>query len=136
MKNILIAIFLSGIIFQTVGQTKKLEITPTSLMKKSDTQFKVGWILSGTGTTLIMAALVLPNQYDEYNYDFRNQTLISIFAWTGTAAIITSVPVFLSAGQNARTAAKLSLQNQSFYQPIPIPGHPKSFLSLSLKIPL
>ncbi|MEB2774906.1 hypothetical protein SYJ56_06290 [Algoriphagus sp. D3-2-R+10] len=136
MKKILIAIFLSGIIFQTVGQTKKLDITPASLMKKSDTQYKVGLILSGTGTALIITALVLPDQYDDYYYESRNHTLISVLAWTGVAAIITSLPLFLSAGQNARTAAKLSIQNQSFYQPIPIPGHPKSFPSLSLKIPI
>lgn len=135
MKNILIAIFLSGVIFQTIAQTTKMETTPASLIKKSDAEYKAGLILIGSGTALIVTAIALPYEYDYYDGS-SNHTLISVLAWTGVAAIFTSVPLFFSAGQNARTAAKLSLQNQSFYQPVPITGHPKNFLSLSLKIPL
>ncbi|MDI1321747.1 MAG: hypothetical protein PSV36_03295 [Algoriphagus sp.] len=135
MKNIVIALLLFGIIFHTQAQTEKLATTPSSLMEKSNQQYKAGWIFLGTGTALLVTALAIPPSYD-YNDGSNNETLISVLGWTGAIAVITSVPLFLSAGQNARMAARLSLQNQALYQPIPIPGQPKSIPSLSLKIPL
>ncbi|MBN7817723.1 hypothetical protein [Algoriphagus pacificus] len=104
-------------------------------MEKSDDQYTGGLIFLGTGTALIVTALVIPNKYDYYE-GTNNGRLISILAWTGTLAVITSVPLFLSAGQNARLAARLSLQNHSLYQPIPLGQPYPNIPSLSLKIPL
>ncbi len=135
MKSIIIALLLLGIIFHSNAQTEKLATTQASLMEKSDSQYTAGWIFLGTGTALVLTSWALPNTYDSSDGS-SNQKLISFLGWTGALAIITSVPLFLSAGQNARLAARLSLQNQTLYQPISIPGQPKSFPSLSLKIPL
>lgn len=135
MKNLVIIILLMGITFSMNAQTGKLATTQASLMKKSESQYTAGWVFLGTGTGLILTSWALPNTYDSSDGS-SNQKLISFLGWTGALAIITSVPLFLSAGQNARLAARLSLQNQTLYQPISIPWQPKSFPSLSLKIPL
>ena len=135
MKNIILALLLLGIISHSNAQTRKLATTQASLMEKSDSQYTAGWVFLGTGTALVATSWALPNTYD-YSDGSSNQKLISFLGWTGALAIITSVPLFLSAGQNARMAARLSLQNQTLFQPISIPGQPKSFPSLNLKIPL
>lgn len=135
MKQIILSLLLFGIIFHTKAQTEKISTTQARLMEKSDQQYKAGWILLGTGTAFLVTAIAIPPSYD-YNDGSNNNTLISVLGWTGAIAVIASVPLFLSAGQNARMAARLSLQNQTLYQPIPIPGQPKSFPSLNLKIPL
>ncbi len=135
MKKIFIALFLIGIVSHSKAQTGKLATTPASLMEKSDQQNTAGWIFLGTGTALLATAWAIPTNYD-YSDGSGNQRLLSFLGWTGALSIITSVPLFLSAGQNARLAAKISLQNQTLYQPISIPGQPTSFPSLNLKIPL
>ncbi|SIO14620.1 hypothetical protein [Algoriphagus halophilus] len=135
MKNIAIALFLIGIIFQSRAQSERLENPQVSLMEKSDHQYTAGWIFLGTGTAFIVAARAIPTKYDYYDGS-SNQTFLSVLGWTGSIAIITSIPLFLSAGKNARLAAKLSLQNHTLYQPIPLDHPLPNFPSLSLKIPL
>lgn len=137
MKKLLFAIvlILFGVNFQAEAQTKKLATTPSELLKKSDDQYKAGLILVSAGTALTLTSIALPNTYD-YNDGSSNQSLISVLAWTGTLSIITSVPLFLAAGNNARLAARLSLENQAIHQPIYLPGHVRNIPSLSLRIAL
>lgn len=135
MKPIYLAVCLFGIIFQTMAQTEKTVTSQARLMALSDNQYTAGLIFLGTGTVLLGTSWAIPTKYD-YMDGTSNQRVLSIIAVTGALAMITSIPLFLSAGQNARMAARLSLQNQTLYQPIPIPGQPNSFPSLSLKIPL
>jgi hypothetical protein len=135
MKNIVIALLLIGIIFQSKAQSEKLANPQASLMEKSDHQYTAGWIFLGTGTAFLATSWAIPTNYDYYDGS-SNQKVQSFLGWTGALAILTSVPLFLSAGQNARLAAKLSLQNHTLYQPIPL-GQPRPYFpSLSLKIPL
>ncbi len=135
MKNLVIIILLMGITFSMNAQTGKLATTQASLMEKSDSQYTAGWIFLGTGTALVVTSWALPNTYHSSDGS-SNQKLISFLGWTGALAIITSVPLFLSAGQNARMAARLSLQNQTLYQPLPFGESQRSIPSLNLKIPL
>lgn len=135
MKTIFTFLIVIGLVTQGYSQTNTSYQNQLDLIKKSDSQYTGGWIFLGTGTALVLTSWTLPNTYDSSDGS-SNQKLISFLGWTGALAIITSVPLFLSAGQNARMAARLSLQNQTLYQPISIPGQPKSFPSLSLKIPL
>lgn len=135
MKTIFTFLIVIGLVTQGYSQTNTSYQNQLDLIKKSDSQYTGGWIFLGTGTALVLTSWTLPNTYDSSDGS-SNQKLTSFLGWTGALAIITSVPLFLSAGQNARMAARLSLQNQTLYQPISIPGQPKSFPSLSLKIPL
>lgn len=122
-------------VIQGFAQTSASYQTQLDLIKNSDQQNTAGWIFLGTGTALLATSWAIPTTND-YSDGSSNQKVLSFLAWTGALAIITSVPLFLSAGQNARMAARLSVQNQVLHQPISIPGQPSSFPSISLKIPL
>ncbi|WP_111671293.1 hypothetical protein [Algoriphagus litoralis] len=135
MKPIFLSLILFSFYFQAFGQKVEPSQLQLDLIGKSDAQYKAGWIFLGSGTALSLTALVIPRTYD-YNDGSSNNRVISFLGWTGFLAIGTSIPLFLSAGQNARMAAKLSLESQSSIQPIPIPGQPRHFPALSLKIPL
>jgi hypothetical protein len=135
MKNLLILLILFSLCFPAFGQKAEPSQMQLDLIRKSDKQYKAGWIFLGTGAALSLAAIAIPTNYD-YNDGSSNNTAITILGWTGFLAIGTSIPFFLSAGQNARLAAKLSLESQALIQPIPIPGQTNRIPSLSLKIPL
>lgn len=135
MKTIFLTLILIGLFFQSYGQNVEPSALQLDLIRKSDAQYKAGWIFLGSGTALSLTAIIIPRKYD-YNDGTDNNRVISFLGWTGFLAIGTSIPLFLSAGQNARMAAKLSLESQSSIQPIPIPGQPRHFPALSLKIPL
>ncbi len=135
MKHVFLSLIVVLLGFPVFGQQPEPSPMQLDLIRKSDNQYKAGWILLGTGTALSLAAIAIPNNYD-YNDGSSNNTAISILSWTGFLAIGTSIPLFLSAGQNARLAARLSLESQALIQPIPIPGKSNRIPSLSLKIPL
>lgn len=135
MKYLLTAFIMFGIIFQVQSQTKSLATTPNELLEKSNNQYTAGWILLGTGTAFMVTSLAIAHDYSTYG-EYPNQTLDAVLGWTGVISFIASVPVFLSAGQNARMAARFSLQNQVLHQPISFPGHQRSMPAISLKIPL
>ena len=135
MKYVFLFLIVFSLGFPVFGQKAEPSQLQLDLIRKSDNQYKAGWILLGTGAALSLTAIAIPTNYD-YNDGSSNDTAISILGWTGFLAIGTSIPLFLSAGQNARTAAKLSLESQALMLPIPIPGQSNRFPSLSLKIPL
>lgn len=135
MKNLFLFLILAGFCFQAYGQKPEPSPIQLDLIQKSDRQYKTGWIFLAGGAALSLTAIAIPTNYD-YNDGSSNNTAISILGWTGFLSIGTSIPFFLSAGQNARTAAKLSLESQELNQPVPIPGTSNRIPSLSLKIPL
>lgn len=135
MKIIFLSLIIFSLNFQAFGQKIEPSQLQLDLIRKSDTQYKAGWIFLGSGAALSLTAIVIPSNYD-YNDGSSNDRVISFLGITGFLAIGTSIPLFLSAGQNARMAAKLSLESQAIFQPIPIQGQPNRFPSLSLKIPL
>jgi hypothetical protein len=135
MKHLcLFFLFISGLICRVHGQeTKSPQLLQEELLKKSDAQFKTGWILLGAGTALTLATIAIPNNYD-YMTNSSNQGFQRVLGWTGFLSISTSIPFFLASGRNGRTAAKVSLQSKSFEQPFS--GQIKNYPSLALKIPL
>ena len=135
MKHVFLSLIVVLLGFPVFGQQPEPSPLQLDLIRKSDNQYKAGWILLGTGAALSLTAIAIPTNYD-YNDGSSNNTAISILSWTGFLAIGTSIPFFLSAGQNARLAARLSLESQALIQPIPIPGKSNRIPSLSLKIPL
>ncbi len=134
MKYLFLSLILLSVSSQSFGQEAGPSPAQLDLIKQSDTQYKAGWAFLGGGTALILTAIVIPRNFD-FDRGKSNDRVISFLAWTGVLSIGTSIPLFLSAGQNARMAAKLSLQNQTVHQPFFLPGQPKSLPSLSLKIP-
>lgn len=135
MKYLFLFLILLCLSFKGFAQNSEPSPLQLDLIKKSDTQYKAGWIFLGGGTALSLTAIIIPRNFD-YDSGKNNTRLISFLGWTGVLSISTSIPLFLSAGQNARMAAKLSLENQAIHQPIILPGNHRSIPSLSLKIPL
>ncbi len=118
MKSLFFGILLFGAAFQALSQTKSPTTNPVEILEKSNNQYITGWILLGTGTASWITSRAITPRYDN-NYGSTNQTVISILGWVGALSLISSIPVFLSSGQNARMAARLSLENQAIHQPIP-----------------
>jgi hypothetical protein len=135
MKYLFLSLILLSICTESIGQTVGPSALQLDLIQKSDTQYKAGWIFLGGGTALILTSIVIPRDFD-YDSGTNNTRVISFLAGIGVLSISTSIPLFLSAGQNARMAARLSLENQAIYQPIPLPTQMRNIPSLSLKIPL
>ena len=135
MKTIFLAVILLGISYYSPAQSNSVLTTPQELSELSDSQFKAGMILVGGGTTLVVTSLVIPIKYDDFDGS-SNQRIRSFLTVTGLLSIMTSVPLFLSSGSNARMAAQLSLQNQAVHQPIFLPGQPRDIPALTLRIKL
>lgn len=135
MKYLFLSLMLLSLSFKGLAQNQQPSSLQLDLIQKIDTQYKAGWIFLGGGTALTLTAIIIPRNFD-YDNGSNNTRVISFLAWTGVLSISTSIPLFLSAGQNARMAARLSLENQAIYQPIPLPTQMKNIPSLSLKIPL
>lgn len=135
MKTFFLAVILLGISFYSPAQSNSVLTTPQELSELSDSQFKAGLILVGGGTTLVVTSLVIPIKYDDFDGS-SNQRIRSFLTVTGLLSIMTSVPLFLSSGSNARMAAQLSLQNQAVYQPIFLPRQPRDIPALTLRIKL
>lgn len=135
MKNIFAFLFLTLFAFKALGQNTDTFKYQQDLMKKSDAQYNAGWIFLGTGLALSIAAIAIPYKYDP-NDGSSNSRLTSFIGWTGFLSISTSIPLFLSAGYNARTAAKLSIEPKALHQPNFGGELPRNIPSLALKIPL
>ena len=135
MKFVFLSLMLLSLCTDSIGQDTGPSALQLDLIKKSDTQYKAGWAFLGGGLALSMTAIVIPRNFN-YDNGNSNDRLISFLGWTGVLSFSTSIPLFLSSGQNARMAARLSLENQTLHQPILRPGQQGSIPSLSLKIPL
>lgn len=135
MKLIFTFLFVIGLVIQGYSQTNTSYQSQSNLIRKSENQNKLGWIFLGGGLALAFTSIAIPNTYDS-NTGESNSKVISALGWAGAISIAVSLPIFLSSGSNARTAAKLGLQNQALYQSIPSGTHFRSIPSLSLKIPL
>ncbi len=134
MKKLFLLLIFTVLYFQSIAQdTKPGKVLMEDLVKKSDNQFKAGMVLLTGGTAMLITAVAIPNRYDFLN-GTTNQRTINFFTWTGLLSISTSIPLFLSSGNNGRTAAKLSLQSQVL--DTPLPGTRGNFPSLSLKFPI
>ncbi len=132
MKRLLITFAFVGIVFQAHSQ--KLATTSSELLKKSNDQYTAGWVLLGGGSAFLVTSWAITPNYDNYNGN-SGQSIDSVLGLIGSLSILASIPVFLSAGNNGRMAARLALQNQALHQPF-LPGQPRSFPSIGLKIPL
>lgn len=135
MKLLFLAVILVGITSFTSAQSSSIPSTPKELLEISNIQYKAGLIFVGGGTTLLVTSWIIPRNFDHTDGS-SNRRLKSFLSVTGFLSIVTSVPLFLSSGSNARMAAQLYLRNQEVYQPIILPGQPRDIPALILRIPL
>jgi len=135
MKTLFLGVILLGITICSSAQSNSVPSTTEELLELSNLQYKAGLILVGSGTTLVVSSLIIPRKFDASDGS-SNQRLKSFLSVTGFLTIVTSVPLFLSSGSNARMAAGLYLQNQAIHQPVLQSGQPASIPALTLRIPL
>lgn len=107
-------------------------------LRKSHNRKITAWSLIGGGAALTAAGIiVLPKYYDFLESNTADDTKLvagSIMTILGFAAMITSVPFFVSSGIYKRRA-KLGVSNQKtgYRQPT---GYDKDLTSLTLSIPI
>ena len=134
-KAIIFAMLLLFVVgsFSQQSTTTSVPKPNTDYLQKSKKQKTTAWILLAGGTVLttIGAGVALSGGLDCAFDDpdcGDDQTLASILAISGSAAILGSIPLFIAAGRNKRKAASLSFNNMMMpqiknsslvYQPIP-----------------
>jgi hypothetical protein len=76
----------------------------TDFLKKSKQQKTVAWILLGGGPTLVIVGGVIAFTGTAY-YDYDANTVASVMAYTGLAAMVGSIPLFIASGRNREKSA-------------------------------
>jgi hypothetical protein len=114
-----------------------------NLAIKANKQKTAAWICLASGAALITTGMIIaaPKASEDWVYmvtlsnqpqhDYTAETVLTVI---GAAAIITSVPLFISAGNNKRKA-KLMLTEQKTATGLPL-AVPKKIPSLTLSFPI
>ena len=97
----------------------------TDYLKKSKNQKIAAWVLLGGGIILETTTWIIAIQDIEYGSDVSRTTLI-VMGFTGGAAMLGSIPLFIAAGKNKKKALNMSanikmekatmIERQSFVQ--------------------
>ena len=130
MKKLLLIFVLALISFAGYSQTEKQDFSKEHYLQKSKNQRTVGWVLLGGGAAVGIAGLIVATD-DIWDEPDGPGTGITLFI-VGATSSLASIPFFISAGNNSRKAASLSMESQRYI----IPGKEFSGMqpALSLKI--
>jgi hypothetical protein len=142
MKKIIISVLMLIIAIATFSQQTKSSMTLTKqdYLQKSNNKKKVGWIMFGGGTTLLLTGIIISRgeiiHESFWGPDYKNDGIKGTFYFCGTLSMLGSIPFFISSHHNKKKAASLSFKNEM------VPGIYKSSLvynsvpSLALKFKL
>lgn len=123
----------------SINESKSIS---TDFAGKAKKQKKAAWICLGGGFTLITTATIIgltkaPEDivsqffYGEQPQDYTAETILTVI---GTAGIVASVPLFISASKN-KHRAKIGITEQKTAVGLPL-NVPKKIPSLTISIPL
>ncbi|MBU2906144.1 hypothetical protein KO529_15200 [Arenibacter algicola] len=116
-----------------VGQTK--EFSKDYFLQKSKKQKTTAWILLGGGTAMAVGGFA---KFDS-SWDSGSASTTDIAGIIGTVGFLTglaSIPYFISAGKNKRTAMSITFDYQPIYLSTDNLVAAKAHPTLSLKIKL
>lgn len=102
-------------------------------LDKSRRQKTTGFIMLGGGVVMATAGGILFNENFNLNGGGEAEGIMMV---AGTLVALGSIPMFISAGNNARKAAQMSFRNEPLHIPKYAGNLPRSVPSLTLKIPL
>jgi hypothetical protein len=143
---VIFSAFLIGLSFQTFAQ----EMGRQDYLDKSQNQKTTGFVLAGVGLVLLIVGGAMATSssveaigsipgcvlgtcppVDESGIE--NGSVIMVI---GGLAAVGSIPLFISAGKNARKAAQVSFRNEPTYFPKYVGNIPRAIPSLHFSIPL
>ncbi|NVJ84873.1 MAG: hypothetical protein HWE15_01110 [Algoriphagus sp.] len=140
MKKLFIAIFVVATLIGAAYPSFAQQMTKQDYLEKSKKQKTTAWILLGAGAAVTTTGAIIFSENfcifgcSKSEVDASNAGGVMVLA--GGAAMLASIPVFISSGNNAKKAAELSFR----YQPMNIPEYvgtiPKAYPSLTLTIPI
>jgi hypothetical protein len=84
-----------------------LPTVKTDYLKKSKNQKIAAWVLLGGGIILETTTWIIAIQDVEYGSDVSRTTLL-VMGFTGGAAILGSIPLFIASGKNKKKAMNMS----------------------------
>ncbi|TFV94721.1 hypothetical protein E4S40_11980 [Algoriphagus kandeliae] len=140
MKKLFIATFVVAALIGAAYPSFAQQLTKQDYLEKSKKQKTTAFILLGGGAALLGAGAIIGSE----NFclfsctDSQNNAMnaASVMVVAGGAAMIASIPVFVSSGKNARKAAELSLNYQPMNAPRFTGAIPKAYPALTLTIPI
>lgn len=134
MKTIRLLLALLLVSSILVGQTK--EFSKDYFLQKSKKQKTTAWILLAGGTAMFVGgATIFDNNYDFWESKSNSgENIGGVLMLTGIIADGASIPYFISAGKNKRTAMSIAFD----FKPIYLSGEnlvaSKHYPGLTLKI--
>jgi hypothetical protein len=112
-------------------------------LQKSKTQKTVAWVLAGSGTGMMITGAIINGSQNMGNMvgAFIGETPTNEnkglwLCYVGSAAAITSIPLFISSHKNKKRAASVALSNQNIYAPFQNNFVVKTQPTLTLKLNL
>ncbi|GGW22866.1 hypothetical protein [Arenibacter certesii] len=133
MRSILLLLALLLVNSQIAGQTK--EFSKDYFLQKSKKQNTTGWILLGGGTAMVIGGITAFNSSWDSGSN-SSADIGGVFVLVGILADGASIPYFISAANNKKTAMSITFD----YKPIYLPGEslvatkPYSIVSLKIKL--
>lgn len=115
MKKIILLLIVSLLTFKTFSQTIQPAHSKDYYLQKSKKQKTTAWILLGGGTLMaVVGGISFSNNFDVFSSNSGTDASGFIFLG-GVLADIASIPFFISATHNKRTAAMIVLNHQNNY---------------------
>ena len=122
MKKIIVTLMLLVVAFSTFGQRLAVQQLPKEFyLQKAENQKQAGWILLGVGTVGIVTGIILGSQKPNSDEIYSEENIAGYVLLIGGIAIdLCSIPLFISASNNRKRAATISIGLQR-YSPQQIP---------------
>jgi hypothetical protein len=123
MKKIIVTLMLLAVVSFTFGQRLPVQQQSKEFyLQKAERQTKAGWVLLGVGTVGIVSGIILSSQKPDTDEIYSNENIAGYVLLIGGIGLdLCSIPLFVSASNNRKRAATISvgLQNSA-----PLPRSP------------
>ena len=144
MNKVVSLLFFSFLTLQMFAQdTTNQILSEEGYLKKSRAQKNAGWLLVGGGVGLfVIAGATAANNLNIDPFgtpssgSTRDETFSTVLAVAGVGAILGGIVSFISAAQNKKKAASLSLNHRPLLLPVGSTLVKRRQPAISLKIPL
>jgi hypothetical protein len=117
LLTVLVALMLTATAQDTPPDGNPYPVTKQDFLQKSKKQRTAGIILlAGGGTVTIIGITIAAQHFDLFDLEERDETLETVLIAVGGAAMLGSIPLFVSAKKNKRTAMSMSFKNERSLQ--------------------